>query len=99
MWLVAYGLTITGNEGPLSVSLDDFTSSFHANTTSVLAALKQSVKCWEALPDDAKPTFIFTGNGFWEHPIPAALDLGVGKAATANMIQLLAETYKARRYK
>lgn len=63
------------------------------------AAIQKAVKEWGALPGSASPVFIYTGNGFVEKPIPSVMDLSVGKAASASLIELLVSEYKGKGYK
>jgi hypothetical protein len=69
------------------------------NTTSVYAAAKEAVAGFEKLPADATKTFIYTGNRLNLGPIPVLFDLGVGKAATAHMIQTWSMVLSQKGYK
>ena len=91
--------TRTGDQGPLSTSLETFQRSFAVNTTSAFAAVKHAVGLWDNLPDVPSPTFIYGGNGFIVKPFTGGLDASVGKAASANLIQLLADEYQNRSYR
>lgn len=97
--LAAYSVKSNGKDGPLGISLEDFNTSVQVNTTSMLAAAKAAVKEWDTLGSPASATFLYTGNGFTEKPFRGTMDLGVGKAASANLIALLADEYKAKGYK
>ena len=86
-------------EDPLELSLKDAIRDMNVNTFSALAAAKEAAKSFEALPEDAARTFIFTGNITNVQPIPALLSQGMGKSATAHMIQTAASVYANRGYK
>jgi hypothetical protein len=84
---------------PLSLPLADFTRDFTINTTSAFVAAQQAVLSFKELPDSAARTFIYTGNITNEVPLAPLLDLGVGKSATAHIIQSAAAAYKDKGYK
>lgn len=84
---------------PLSLQLADFNRDFNINTVSAFVAAQQAVTGFAQLPDSAAKTFIYTGNILNTTIIPPLLDLGVGKAATAHIIQSAAAAYKDRGYK
>ena len=84
---------------PLSLPLADFTRDFTINTTSAFVAAQQAVLSFKELPDSAARTFIYTGNITNEIPLAPLLDLGVGKSATAHIIQSAAAAYKDKGYK
>lgn len=84
---------------PLSLQLADFNKDCNINTVSAFVAAQQAVTGFAQLPDSAAKTFIYTGNILNTTIIPPLLDLGVGKAATAHIIQSAAAAYKDRGYK
>ncbi len=84
---------------PLSLPLADFTKDFTINTTSAFVAAQQAVLAFSQLPESASKTFIYTGNITNETPLPPLLDLGVGKSATAHIIQSAAAAYKDKGFK
>ena len=86
-------------KNPLSLPLADFTRDFIVNTTSAFVAAQQAVLAFEQLPESASKTFIYTGNITNVVPLAPALDLGVGKSATAHIIQSAAAAYKDRGFK
>jgi hypothetical protein len=92
---------VTPNDAknPLSLPLADFTRDFNINTTSAFVAAQQAVLAFEQLPDSASRTFIYTGNILNETTMAPLLDLGVGKSATAHIIQSAAAAYKDRGFK
>jgi hypothetical protein len=57
------------------------------------------VLAFEQLPESASKTFIYTGNITNEIPLAPLLDLGVGKSATAHIIQSAAAAYKGKGFK
>ncbi|KAL3422092.1 short-chain dehydrogenase [Phlyctema vagabunda] len=84
---------------PLSRNLADFTKDLIINTTSPFVAAQQAVLNFAELPDSAAKTFIYTGNILNTTIIPALLDAGVGKSASAHFIHSAAEAYKDRGFK
>ena len=84
---------------PLALQLADFNKDFNINTVSAFVAAQQAATGFSQLPDSAAKTFIYTGNIMNTAIIPPLLDLGVGKAATAHIIQSAAAAYKDRGYK
>ncbi|MCJ1424705.1 hypothetical protein MMC29_002593 [Sticta canariensis] len=99
--VVYNGAAATPNppDDPLSLQLADFNKDFNINTTSAFVAAQQAATGFAQLPDSAAKTFIYTGNILNTTIIPPLLDLGVGKAATAHIIQSAAAAYKDRGYK
>lgn len=86
-------------KNPLSLPLADFTRDFNINTTSTFITAQQAVLGFEKLPESASKTFIFTGNFLNTTIMAPLMDLGVGKSATAHIIQSAAAAYKDRGYK
>lgn len=84
---------------PLALQLADFTKDSNINTFSAFVAAQQAATGFAQLPHSAAKTFIYTGNILNTTIIPPLLDLGVGKAATAHIIQSAAAAYKDRGYK
>jgi len=95
----AGAVTPNDAKNPLSLPLADFTRDLNINTTSAFVAAQQAVLAFEQLPDSASKTFIFTGNILNTTTMAPLLDLGVGKSATAHIIQSAAAAYKDRGYK
>lgn len=91
----------TKNEGcdPLAVPLSDFISDLNVNTTSVFAAAQESVKAFQRLPDTASRTFIFTGNCLNTTTMARIFTGGVGKSASAHLIQSAAAAYADQGFK
>ncbi len=83
----------------VSLPLADFTRDLTINTTSAFVAAQQAVLSFKELPDSAARTFIYTGNILNETTLAPFLDLGVGKSATAHIIQSAAAAYKDKGYK
>ncbi|KAH8727027.1 hypothetical protein GQ44DRAFT_770952 [Phaeosphaeriaceae sp. PMI808] len=92
-------VSFVNKEDPLEISLKDAIRDMNINTFSALAAAKEAVKSFEALPKDATRTFIFTGNIMNSRPIPVLMSAGMGKSATAHVIQTAAQVYADRGYK
>lgn len=92
-----------GEDGnPFTISEADFTSDMMINTVSPYVAMKEAIASFESLKNSSGPKrFFFTGNklatpGFL---LPAIFSLGVGKSATAHMIDSAVEAYKDKPYK
>ena len=79
--------------------MTDLTRTLAINTLSAYAAAQQAAVAFADLPESASRTFIYTGNITNVSPIPAILDSGIGKAATANLIHTAAEAYKDKGFK
>ena len=92
-------MTPNAPDDPLSLQLADFNKDFNINTVSAFVAAQQAATGFAQLPDSAARTFIFTGNILNNTIIPSLLGLGVGKVATAHIIQSAATAYKDRGYK
>ncbi|KAI4160575.1 MAG: hypothetical protein LQ342_005596 [Letrouitia transgressa] len=93
---------VTPNDAkhPLSLPLTDFNRDLNINTVSTFVAAQQAVLGFEQLPDSASKTFIYTGNILNTATIiPPLMDLGVGKSATAHIIQSAAQAYADRGFK
>ncbi|KAJ4345946.1 uncharacterized protein N0V89_012082 [Didymosphaeria variabile] len=88
-------------DDPLQISLQDNLRDMNVNTFSALAAAKEAVASFAALPEESKAprTFIFTGNAMNNLPIPALMSAGMGKSATAHMIMTAAHVYAGRGYR
>ncbi|KAK8035570.1 hypothetical protein PG993_010565 [Apiospora rasikravindrae] len=84
---------------PLALPLEQFQRDFAINTTSAFMAAKHAALAFAELPAAAARTFIFTGNCTNVTPIGILLDGGVGKSATAHIIQVAAEAYKDKGFK
>jgi hypothetical protein len=84
---------------PLEISLKDAIRDTNINTLSVLAAAKEAVDSFEKLPQSAARTFIYTGNILNLQILPPLMSLGIGKSATAHIIESAANAYKSRGYK
>lgn len=92
-------MTVNDAKNPLSLPLPSFTRDLVINTTSAFAAAQQAVLGFEELPDSASRTFIYTGNALNTTTIAHFLDLGVGKSATAHIIQSAATVYPEKGFK
>ncbi|KAF2818405.1 putative short-chain dehydrogenase [Ophiobolus disseminans] len=92
--------TLNQPKNSFSVSLADFTKDLNINTTSVFAAAQQAVVGFEQLPDSASRTFIYTGNIMNTGTVIAPLmTAGVGKSASAHLLQNAAAAYADRGFK
>jgi hypothetical protein len=86
-------------EDPLKIPLNDAIHDMNINTLSALAAAKEAVVSFEALPKGAARTFIFTGNILNAQLLPPLMSAGMGKSATAHMIETATEAYRDRGYR
>lgn len=98
-YIKAAALTRTDGANPLSLPLSDFTRDLNVNTTSAFVAAQQATMGFAELPASSSKTFIYTGNMLNTTIIPPLLDLGVGKSATAHIIQTAAASYADRGFK
>lgn len=97
--LKAAAATPNDAKSPLSLSLSDFARDLNVNTTSAFVAAQQAVTSFESLSSSDSRTFIYTGNILNHGPMLPVLDLGVGKSATAHIIQAAAKAYEDRGFK
>ncbi|RDW59920.1 hypothetical protein BP6252_13007 [Coleophoma cylindrospora] len=95
----AGAVTPTDGKTPLALPLADFTRDFNINTASAFVAAQQAVLGFEQLSDAASKTFIYTGNILNTTTMPALMDLGIGKTATAHMVECAAQAYQDRGFK
>lgn len=97
--LEAAAVTQNDPKDPLSLPLDAFTRDLNVNTNSAFVAAQQAVLAFKELPDSASRTFIYTGNILNTTTIAPFLDLGVGKSATAHIIQSASQAYADEGFK
>lgn len=98
-FLAAAAVTPGDAKDPLALDLDKFSRDLAINTTSAFAAAQQAAGAFAKLPETASRTFIYTGNITNVTAFPALLDLGVGKSATAHIVECAAEGYKEKGFK
>ena len=93
--------TVTPNDpkDPLSLPLNDFQRDFSVNTIGAFIAAQQAVLGFKSLPDSASKTFIYTGNALNTITLPPLLTLGLGKSATAHVIQSASAAYADQGFK
>ena len=95
----AAGATPNDKSDPLSLSLADLTRDTNINTNSAFAAAQQAASAFAQLPQSASKTFIYTGNFLNTTTMAFLMDLGVGKSATAHIIECAAGAYKDKGFK
>jgi hypothetical protein len=83
---------------PATVPFSGFQQDLAVNTTSVFAAAQAAIAGFTRLPDAIPKTFIFTGNKGATAITPPLFSLGLTKAATWYMIQMLVAAYKGQGY-
>lgn len=81
------------------MSIEDLNRDFQVNTASVLAAAYETVAGFDKLPSTASRTFIYTGNVLNRTTIAPLLSLGIGKSATAHLIESLSKAYAEKGYR
>lgn len=90
-------------DNPLSISVEDFNKDYAVNTGSVFAAAKEAVNGWKELGSKGgNKTFFYTGNMLNLGAVDGFLGfltLGVGKSATAHLIQNASLAYKKDGYR
>lgn len=82
----------------LAPGAEALANSLNINVTSLYAAAIEAVSGFSSLPDNVTKTLIYTGNGLPWHPDHSFNDLGMGKAASAYLIEALSESLKAKGY-
>jgi len=98
--VIAYAAIHNEPKNPFSTSLADFTNDLNINTTSAYAAAQEATLGFEQLPDTTARTFIYTGNIMNNNfVIDTITTLGVGKSATAHLIQAAAAVYADKGFK
>ncbi len=97
---IAYTLVLPSPRGshPFSISVKDFEASLKANTVSVYAAVKYAIEGFDKLPKSTHKSFMYTGNILNVSPIPRLVTLGVGKSASAHVIECAARAYDDKGY-
>lgn len=63
------------------------------------AAIKESLAGFDSLPNDSPKVFLYTGNKLNEGPAQGMLTLGLGKVATAQIIELASGAYAKKGYR
>ncbi|KIW20278.1 hypothetical protein PV08_00853 [Exophiala spinifera] len=87
-------------EGVDSDQIDLFQSDMNVNATSVWVSAGEAIKGFEEILGGGGATFIFTGNLFNTTVAPRFLTFGMGKSASAHLIQHLAlVAYNDKPYK
>jgi NAD(P)-dependent dehydrogenase (short-subunit alcohol dehydrogenase family) len=97
--LEAAAATLNDGKHPLALPWTDFSRGLAINTTSAYVAAQQAALGFAQLPHSASKTFIYTGNILNTKTIPVFLDLGVGKTATAYIIESASICYSDRGFK
>lgn len=82
----------TDSTHSLDIPTEVFEEKLTINTTSAFVAAREAVAGFKKL--EGPKTFLYTGNATNEGALPGFLVLGVGKNATAHMVELLDKEYK-----
>lgn len=85
---------LTQPENTFSISLETFVEDLAINTTSAYVAAREAMISFKALPSGSPKTFIYTGNVLNEGPVGGFLTLGMGKIASAHMVELGDQLYR-----
>jgi NAD(P)-dependent dehydrogenase (short-subunit alcohol dehydrogenase family) len=97
----AWSVSAPGN--PFSISTEQFESDLAVNSSSLFAAAKAAVEGWNEVPGDgSSKNFFYTGNALNAGAQPrfvSLLTLGVGKSASAFLIQNASLAFKEQGYK
>ncbi|KAH8711858.1 putative short-chain dehydrogenases/reductase [Phaeosphaeriaceae sp. PMI808] len=88
-------------ENTFNIELGTFESDLNINTTSAFVAIKETLKSFasSSLTAQASKTFIYTGNAMNFASFDGLLTLGLGKSASAHMIQSAAAAFAEKGYK
>ena len=97
--LSAAAAHIVPADSPLDLKLEDLNVDMVVNTSSVLVAAQHAVEGFQKLPSGTPGTFIFTGNFLNVKTMPFLLSAGMGKAATAHLMQVASEAYASRGFR
>ena len=79
--------------------MEDFETALQVNTISTYAAAKCAVEGFDKLPQSTSKSFIYTGNILNVTPAPTFLTLGVGKTASAHVVEAGAIAYASKGYR
>ncbi|KIY00274.1 uncharacterized protein Z520_03959 [Fonsecaea multimorphosa CBS 102226] len=90
----AFRMYWTKESSTFDVPTDVFVKDMEVNTTSAFIALKEALASFATLPKEAPKTFIYTGNILNEGPLAGVLTLGMGKCASAHMVELADSRYR-----
>lgn len=85
------------DSAPFSHSPSDLATDLAINTTSVYAAIKESLTGFDKLDASIPKAFLYTGNILNTKVMPGLLTLGVGKAASAHIIELADGVYREKK--
>jgi hypothetical protein len=69
------------------------------NTISLYATVKEALAGFDKLPSSDSKTFLYTGNILNVAPSPMFTTLGVGKTASAYIIEVASGSYSRKGYK
>lgn len=88
-------------DAALSIPVENVVKDLNINTVSPYVAAQQAVQGWATLPEGISKVFIYTGNilNVSLLPMPAMLNLGMGKSASSSWLSLVDTTYSAKGYR
>ena len=83
-------------DDPLSIAAEDVLKDFVVNTAAPYVAAHEAVQAWKRSQNDAKKTFIYTGNitNVSIVPMPLMVNVGMGKSAASYWIGTASEVYR-----
>lgn len=92
--MAAYAVTSgKTSETALDISTEEFERHLAVNTTSAFVAARESLKSFQQL---GKGMFFYTGNYLPWHPVPRLMTLGLGKTASAHLVQIADEVWREK---
>jgi hypothetical protein len=97
--ITAAAVHFAKEDDPAAPSLADFTSDLNINTVSLYATVKEALAGFDKLPSSESKTFLYTGNILNVSPSPMFTTLGVGKTASAYIIEVASGSYGRKGYK
>ncbi|KAK3678222.1 hypothetical protein LTR78_002318 [Recurvomyces mirabilis] len=83
---------------PFTVPVEDFERENTINVTSVYVAVQEAVASFDELPASTKKAFLYTGNALNTICWPKMWSAGLGKAATAHLMETGSLSYKEKGY-
>lgn len=89
----------TSESDPFATSVADYALDLTINNTSLYAAIKESVAGFDKLDSSVPKAFLYTGNILNTKTMPGLLTLGVGKSASAHVVELADSVYRKKGYK
>jgi hypothetical protein len=96
---IATAMEPGSKDDPLSFPYTKIQHFNNVNLISPYVAAQEAIKGFAQLPEDASKTFIFTGNKLNVKAFPGLISMGLGKSASATLMQNLAAAYEKPGYR